>query len=215
MTAVGPARLAVTLALLALAAAPARAGGIDLPTGANLERVDFERHVMGLFGRMGCNAGSCHGSFQGKGGFRLSLLGFDPAFDHSQIVQSAEGRRVVVSDPERSILLQKPTLTMEHGGGERFKVNSREYQILRRWLEDGAPEPAATDPHVTKLVVWPARRIVAGGVQVNGPTYGSEPHMPFGGLRDSGTGWREAGTEAIDVYSDLKTLYVNHDPARV
>ena len=58
-------------------------------------------------------------------------------------------------------------------------------------------------------------RIVAGGVQVNGPTYGFEPHVPFGGLRDSGTGWREPGTEALDVYSDWKTVYVTHDPERV
>jgi alpha-ketoglutaric semialdehyde dehydrogenase len=59
------------------------------------------------------------------------------------------------------------------------------------------------------------RRIVAGGVQVNGPTYGFEPHVPFGGERDSGTGWREPGTEALDVYSDWKTVYVTHDPAAV
>ena len=59
------------------------------------------------------------------------------------------------------------------------------------------------------------RRIVAGGVQVNGPTYGFEPHVPFGGERNSGTGWREPGTEALDVYSDWKTVYVTHDPASV
>ena len=57
--------------------------------------------------------------------------------------------------------------------------------------------------------------IHSGVASVNGPTYGSEPHMPFGGERDSGTGWREAGTEALDVYSDWKTVYVNHDPGRV
>jgi alpha-ketoglutaric semialdehyde dehydrogenase len=60
-----------------------------------------------------------------------------------------------------------------------------------------------------------ARRIVAGGVQVNGPTYGFEPHVPFGGQRDSGTGWREPGTEALDVYSDWKTVYMTHDPGAV
>jgi acyl-CoA reductase-like NAD-dependent aldehyde dehydrogenase len=58
-------------------------------------------------------------------------------------------------------------------------------------------------------------RVVAGGVQVNGPTYGFEPHVPFGGQRDSGTGWREPGTEALDVYSDWKTVYVTHDPEAV
>jgi aldehyde dehydrogenase (NAD+) len=59
------------------------------------------------------------------------------------------------------------------------------------------------------------RRVVAGGVQVNGPTYGFEPHVPFGGERNSGTGWREAGVEALDVYSGWKTVYVNHDSAEV
>ena len=58
-------------------------------------------------------------------------------------------------------------------------------------------------------------RIRAGVAVVNGATYGSEPHMPFGGLRQSGTGWREAGTEALDVYSDWKTIYINHDPGAV
>jgi aldehyde dehydrogenase (NAD+) len=58
-------------------------------------------------------------------------------------------------------------------------------------------------------------RISSGVAAVNGPTYGSEPHMPFGGVRDSGTGWREPGTEAIEIYTDLKTVYVNHDPGRV
>ena len=58
-------------------------------------------------------------------------------------------------------------------------------------------------------------RIQTGVAVVNGGTYGSEPHMPFGGLRQSGNGWREAGTQALDVYSDLKTVYINHNPDRV
>jgi aldehyde dehydrogenase (NAD+) len=58
-------------------------------------------------------------------------------------------------------------------------------------------------------------RVRSGVAVVNGATYGSEPHMPFGGLGDSGTGWREAGTEVLDVYSDWKTIYVNHDPRAV
>jgi aldehyde dehydrogenase (NAD+) len=55
-------------------------------------------------------------------------------------------------------------------------------------------------------------RIQSGVAVVNGGTYGSEPHLPFGGLRQSGNGWREAGTQALDVYSDLKTVYINHNP---
>jgi alpha-ketoglutaric semialdehyde dehydrogenase len=58
-------------------------------------------------------------------------------------------------------------------------------------------------------------RVRSGVAVVNGATYGSEPHMPFGGLGDSGNGWREAGTEVLDVYSDWKTIYINHDPRAV
>jgi aldehyde dehydrogenase (NAD+) len=58
-------------------------------------------------------------------------------------------------------------------------------------------------------------RIQSGVAVVNGGTYGSEPHLPFGGLRQSGNGWREAGTQALDVYSDLKTVYINHNPHAV
>jgi aldehyde dehydrogenase (NAD+) len=58
-------------------------------------------------------------------------------------------------------------------------------------------------------------RIQAGVAVVNGGTYGSEPHMPFGGLKQSGNGWREAGTQALDVYSDIKTIYINHNPNAV
>lgn len=127
--------------------------------------VSFSREIVPILTKAGCNAGACHGSQHGRGGFKLSLFGFDPLFDHPQIVQSAEGRRVVLSDPERSILLQKPSLTMEHGGGERFKVNSREYRILKKWLEDGVPEASAKDPIVTGLEVWPTRRTLVPGEQ--------------------------------------------------
>ena len=58
-------------------------------------------------------------------------------------------------------------------------------------------------------------RYRAGLVSVNGPTYGAGPHMPFGGVKNSGNGFREPGTEALDVYCEWKTVVVNHDPARV
>jgi aldehyde dehydrogenase (NAD+) len=83
---------------------------------------------------------------------------------------------------------------------------------------------ANASPYALTAAIWTnsihrghefLRRVVAGGVQVNGPTYGFEPHVPFGGLRNSGTGWREPGTEALDVYSDWKTVYVTHDPEAV
>lgn len=127
--------------------------------------VSFTREVLPILTRTGCNQGACHGAALGRGGFRLSLLGFDPLFDHTQIVQSAEGRRVVLSDPERSILLLKPTQALEHVGGERFGSRSREYERLKLWLEDGAPAPTAHDPRVTGIEVWPTHRIMVPGEQ--------------------------------------------------
>ncbi len=125
--------------------------------------VSFSREIVPIMTKAGCNQGACHGSQHGRGGFKLSLLGYDPLFDYPQLVQSAEGRRVVLSDPERSILLQKPILAMEHGGGERFKLHAREYNMIKLWLEDGAPPPSAKDPDVTGLEVWPTRRIMVPG----------------------------------------------------
>jgi len=59
------------------------------------------------------------------------------------------------------------------------------------------------------------QKAAVGVVVVNAGTYGSEPHMPFGGLKDSGNGTREPGTEALDVYSELKDIYINIDPAEL
>jgi aldehyde dehydrogenase (NAD+) len=58
-------------------------------------------------------------------------------------------------------------------------------------------------------------RYRAGLVSINGPTYGAGPHMPFGGVKNSGNGFREPGTESLDVYCEWKTIVVNHDPLRV
>jgi hypothetical protein len=125
--------------------------------------VSFVREVEPILTKAACNSGGCHGSQHGRGGFKLSLFGFDPESDYTQIVQSSEGRRVVPSDPERSILLLKPALIMEHGGGERIKARSREYETIRRWLEDGTPEPEANAPTVTRLTVFPTSRVMIAG----------------------------------------------------
>jgi hypothetical protein len=125
--------------------------------------VSFNREVEPILTKAGCNSGACHGAALGRGGFRLSLFGFDPDFDHAQIVRSNEGRRVVVDDAERSILLAKPALVMEHGGGERLKLHGRDYSRLRQWLEDGAPAPRANDAFVTALEVFPPSRVVRPG----------------------------------------------------
>jgi hypothetical protein len=125
--------------------------------------VSFSMEIIPVLNKLGCNQGACHGAQYGRGGFKLSLLGFDPISDYAEIVRSAEGRRVVLSEPERSILLAKPSLEMEHGGGERMKRGSWEYTLIKSWLEDGAPPPTPQDPEAARLEILPARRLMKPG----------------------------------------------------
>ena len=60
-----------------------------------------------------------------------------------------------------------------------------------------------------------SQKVQTGVAVVNAGTYGSEPHMPFGGLKQSGNGWREPGTEALDIYSELKDIYINIDQSKL
>jgi hypothetical protein len=130
-------RLLYTLALSAFAPALASAQ-VALPTGGTLQNVDFERHVMGLVSKAGCNAGSCHGSFQGKGGFRLSLFGYEPAMDFAGLTRDNLGRRVNAVKPDESLVLLKATGQTAHEGGMRFGKNGWVYNVFREWIKGGA-----------------------------------------------------------------------------
>ena len=110
------------------------------------------------------------------------------------------------------LAVRRGALRPDHdaASGRRLRRGDRSSPTTRR---TASPPRSGRPPCTAARSSSPGSR--SGVASVNGPTYGSEPHMPFGGLRDSGTGWREAGTEAIDIYSDLKTVYVHHDPSRV
>src|SRR5262249_5009383 len=123
--------------------------------GDTVREVDFERHIMGLLGRMGCNSGSCHGSFQGKGGFRLSLFGYDPGKDYSTLARDLLGRRINHVNPDDSLLLLKATGQIDHGGGRRFGRDGWEYRLFREWIVNGARWKAGSG-EVTALTVNPA-----------------------------------------------------------
>ncbi len=149
-----PFRLA--LALVAFAAAPAAVrADVPLPTGGALQSVDFERHVMGLLSKTGCNSGGCHGSFQGKNGFRLSLFGYDPAVDHAALTRENLGRRVDLVSPDDSLLLKKATGATSHDGGMRFGKESWAYAVTREWVRGGAKWTPGSGT-ITKLTVTPA-----------------------------------------------------------
>jgi hypothetical protein len=116
---------------------------------------DFQRHVIPLLGRLGCNGRACHGSFQGQGGFRLSLFGYDFAADHAALT-GGESPRIDLERPAESLILQKPTLAIEHEGGERFASGGWEHRLLRRWVEEGAPPVAAEAAVLESLQISPA-----------------------------------------------------------
>src|SRR5687767_7433710 len=130
---------AIVPALLLFASgAPSARAAVDLPGGKQIEKVDFERHIMGILGRAGCNSGSCHGSFQGKGGFRLSLFGYEPEKDFIAVTRDSQSRRINPIDPDNSLLLLKATGQVEHGGSMRFTRDSWQYNVIRAWILDGA-----------------------------------------------------------------------------
>ena len=125
---------------LAVCAAPgvSHAAEVALPTGGTVKSVDFERHIMGLVSKVGCNSGSCHGSFQGKNGFRLSLFGYEPAMDFANLTRDNFGRRVNTLKPDESLLLLKATGQTYHDGGMRFGKDGWVYNVFREWIRSGA-----------------------------------------------------------------------------
>jgi Protein of unknown function (DUF1553)/Protein of unknown function (DUF1549) len=123
--------------------------------------VDFERQVVPLLGRMGCAAGSCHGSFQGRGGFRLSLFGHSPEQDYRALTRDGMARRVDRFRPERSLLLLKPTASTPHEGGKRFARDSWQYRVLRGWIAQGAAHEPGSG-RVRRLELHPAESRLVG-----------------------------------------------------
>jgi aldehyde dehydrogenase (NAD+) len=137
------------------------------------------------------------------GGHRLSGAGYDGGFFVAPTIVEHAGSNDEISRSE----LFGPITSL-------YRVGSFDEAIA---LANDSPFGLTASIHTQNLhrAMTFLNRIQSGVAVVNGGTYGSEPHMPFGGLRQSGNGWREAGTQALDVYSDLKTIYINHDPGQV
>jgi len=127
---------------------------------------DFRNHVQSVLTKHGCNSGACHGAIAGKNGFRLSLRGFDADADYAVLTKQARSRRVDVDEPGRSLLLLKPTASVSHGGGERLKPGSSDFNILAEWIAAGAPPPRPDDPVVESVDIFPTWvRLSKGGSQ--------------------------------------------------
>lgn len=122
--------------------------------------VSFSHDVMAVLSKAGCNMGACHGNAKGKGGFRLSLRGQDPAFDHAWLVRESGGRRIDRLRPAQSLILLKPTGKTPHQGGTRFPEGSPEYQILTEWITAGAAGPQTSESRLERLEVAPQYQVL-------------------------------------------------------
>ena len=116
--------------------------------------VDFIRDVNPLLAKMGCNQGTCHGAAKGKNGFKLSLRGYDPIFDVRALTDDHGARRVNLASPDDSLMLLKASATVPHAGGLLTSPTDPAYQVIRRWVEQGARLEVAT-PRVTGISVFP------------------------------------------------------------
>jgi hypothetical protein len=143
----------------------ARVGERSVSTSVTVKAGDrplhFANDIVPILTRFGCNAGGCHGKASGQNGFKLSLFGFDPAFDYRALVSEARGRRIFPAAPERSLLLTKAAGQVPHGGGKRLVPGSEGYTTLLRWLEQGTPAGPADAPTLKKLEMVPEASILS------------------------------------------------------
>ncbi len=124
---------------------------------------NFRNQVQPILARFGCSSGACHGAAAGQNGFKLSLRGYDNEGDYLALTHNAFGRRIVPSDPGRSLLLLKPTGGVPHKGSKKFETNSLEYQILANWIASGTPGPKADDPRIVRVEVAPQHALLKPG----------------------------------------------------
>ena len=118
--------------------------------------VDFRTDVIAALSHAGCNSGACHGSPQGKGGFRLSLRGHDAGLDLAALTRGAMGRRIDRHDPARSLFLLKGTGAVAHGGGVRMAAGGLEHRLLARWVAEGCRDAGPSG--LLRLEVSPGLR---------------------------------------------------------
>lgn len=128
---------------------PLKVSGQDTPF-----EVSFVRDVNPTLSKLGCNAGTCHGAAQGKNGFKLSLRGYDPEFDHLALTDDLAARRVNRASPDQSLMLLKPAGGVPHVGGVLMQPEDRSYRLLRQWIADGM-DLNLEEPRVTKIELLP------------------------------------------------------------
>ena len=123
--------------------------------------VSFTNDIVPIFTKTGCSAGVCHAKAGGgQNGFQLSLYGFEPAEDFDHLVLEGRGRRIFPAAPEQSLVLQKASGQIPHGGGVRIETGSIDYESLRQWIAQGALFQRDGDPVLTAIELDPKNGIL-------------------------------------------------------
>src|SRR5438876_5317472 len=128
--------------------------------GLGVTNITFRNHVQPVLAKFGCSSGACHGAAAGQNGFKLSLRGYDDEGDYLTLTRQALGRRIVPSDPGRSLFLLKPSGAVPHKGGKKFDTDSLEYRILSEWIASGTPAPKKEDPRIEKIEILPEQAVL-------------------------------------------------------
>jgi hypothetical protein len=122
--------------------------------------VQFRRELVAALNVGGCNAGACHGTPSGKGGFRLSLRGYDPAADYLQLTRDVMGRRTDRNEPTESLMLKKALGRVPHEGGQRFGADSIPARTIREWLAEGLHDDAGNPAALEGVDILPGPRVL-------------------------------------------------------
>lgn len=124
--------------------------------------LSFEKDIVPILTRSGCNTGSCHGAARGKDGFMISLFGYDPNGDYHRVTREIGMRRINLAVPQESLLLTKAVGQVPHTGGKLFGQDTVYYQMILEWLRAGALADASAPPKVTSLEVFPNQAVIEG-----------------------------------------------------
>ena len=122
--------------------------------------VSFRHDVEPILTRAGCNAGACHGTPSGKNGFRLSLRGYDPALDILTLTREVHSRRLDLLEPSASLLLRKAAAQVPHEGGQRLTLGGEQYNLIHRWIAEGAHDDSRDAADIEQLEVIPPQGIL-------------------------------------------------------
>jgi len=124
--------------------------------------ISFLNDVEPVLMKAGCNTGSCHGSARGKNGFQLSLFGYDPPNDYTRLTREIRGRRLNTGAPDESLMLLKPLGEVIHEGGTVIEEGTVPYDVLLRWINEGAQNDPPEPPKLTGVDILPKACVLDG-----------------------------------------------------